>query len=72
MPRWSAGSSGSGTVFTSLPFAYTLSVDGHLSADVLAKAKDGKLTIRLETEKGGLAVYGASFGRYPLDPTVSF
>ena len=43
-----------------------------MPADVLAQAKDGKLTIRLETEKGGLAVYGASFGRYPLDPTVTF
>jgi len=52
--------------------SYGWLVEAPLPADVLAKAKDGKLTIRLETEKGGLAVYGASFGRYPLDPTVSF
>ena len=52
--------------------SYGWLVEAVLPAEVLAKAKDGKLTIRLETEKGGLAVYGASFGRYPLDPTVSY
>ncbi|HEX2781318.1 MAG TPA: glycoside hydrolase family 2 TIM barrel-domain containing protein, partial [Gemmatimonadaceae bacterium] len=36
-------------------------------------ARTGMLTIRLEVSDafpGGLAVYGARFGRYPLDPTV--
>ena len=32
----------------------------------------GKLKIRLESDGRGLAIYGAKFGRYPLDPTVSF
>jgi hypothetical protein len=38
-------------------------------------AADGTLVIRLEVDEalaGGLAVYGARFGRYPLDPTVVF
>ena len=52
--------------------SYGWLVEAAIPEDVLAQAKDGNLTIRLETEKGGLAVYGASFGRYPLDPTVSF
>jgi hypothetical protein len=31
--------------------------------------------VRLEVDQslpGGLAIYGARFGRYPLDPTVVF
>jgi hypothetical protein len=38
-------------------------------------AADGALQIRLEVDgalPGGLAVYGARFGRYPVDPTVVF
>jgi hypothetical protein len=38
-------------------------------------AADGALRIRLEVDEalpGGLAVYGARFGRYPVDPTVVF
>jgi hypothetical protein len=38
-------------------------------------AAEGALTIRLEVDDalpGGLAVYGARFGRYPVDPTVVF
>jgi predicted transcriptional regulator len=38
-------------------------------------AAEGALTIRLEVDDalpGGLAIYGARFGRYPVDPTVVF
>ncbi|MEO7182470.1 MAG: sugar-binding domain-containing protein [Gemmatimonadaceae bacterium] len=38
-------------------------------------ARTGVLTVRLEVSDGlpgGLAIYGAQFGRYPLDPTVEF
>jgi len=38
-------------------------------------ATDGTLRIRLEVDEalpGGLALYGARFGRYPVDPTVVF
>jgi hypothetical protein len=38
-------------------------------------ARTGELVIRLEVDDalpGGLAVYGAKFGRYPIDPTVLF
>lgn len=38
-------------------------------------ARQGEFVIRLEVDEGlpgGLAVYGARFGRYPLDPTLSF
>ena len=38
-------------------------------------AAEGALQIRLEVDDalpGGLAIYGARFGRYPVDPTVVF
>jgi hypothetical protein len=38
-------------------------------------AAEGTLQIRLEVDEalpGGLAIYGARFGRYPVDPTVVF
>lgn len=36
-----------------------------------AAAAAGQLTIRIQTEgEGGVAVYGKSFGRYPLDPSL--
>ena len=37
----------------------------------LKNFKDGTLKIRLETKNdGGLAIYGKSFGRYPLNPSI--
>ncbi|MDX2306219.1 MAG: glycoside hydrolase family 2 TIM barrel-domain containing protein [Microscillaceae bacterium] len=41
---------------------------------MLDKAKStGKLVIRLQTDdEGGIAIYGKSFGRYPLDPSIVF
>ena len=38
-------------------------------------ARAGEIVVRLEVDEalpGGLAIYGARFGRYPLDPTVLF
>lgn len=38
-------------------------------------ARSGSLVVRLEVSDalpGGLAIYGAKFGRYPVDPTVEF
>jgi hypothetical protein len=38
-------------------------------------ARSGVLTVRLEVGDalpGGLAIYGAQFGRYPVDPSVAF
>jgi hypothetical protein len=38
-------------------------------------ARAGAVTVRLEVSEalpGGLAIYGARFGRYPVDPTVAF
>jgi hypothetical protein len=47
-----------------------------LPAEALAEAaRTGEVVIRLEVDEalpGGLAIYGARFGRYPLDPTVLF
>ena len=47
-----------------------------LTASMIAEgAKAGGLTVRLEVSDGlpgGLAVYGARFGRYPVDPSVVF
>jgi hypothetical protein len=40
-----------------------------------AAARAGEVIVRLEVDEafpGGLAIYGARFGRYPLDPTVLF
>jgi len=51
--------------------SYGWLVEAEIPAEVIAK-NPGAVTVRLETEKGGLAVYGASFGRLPLDPTISF
>lgn len=45
------------------------------AASIDRAAKSGELVIRLEVGDampGGLAVYGAHFGRYPVDPTVVF
>ena len=52
--------------------SYGYLVEANIPADAFAKGEDGKLTIRLESEGRGLAVYGEKFGRYPFDPTVSF
>jgi len=51
-----------------------------LRVPIPAKALDegsrtGTLSVRLEVTDalpGGLAIYGAEFGRYPVDPTVAF
>ena len=47
-----------------------------LSAAAIAEsARTGEIVIRMEVSAalpGGLAVYGARFGRYPIDPTVLF
>jgi hypothetical protein len=47
-----------------------------LSAESLVSAQArGEMVIRMEVSDalpGGLAVYGARFGRYPIDPTVLF
>jgi predicted transcriptional regulator len=47
-----------------------------LPAPAIAQAAQaGEVVIRLEVDAalpGGLAIYGARFGRYPLDPTVLF
>jgi hypothetical protein len=47
-----------------------------LSPATLAKAaREGAFVVRLEVDggmPGGLAIYGAHFGRYPVDPTVAF
>jgi predicted transcriptional regulator len=44
-------------------------------AALVRAAASGTLEIRLEVDSslpGGLAIYGARFGRYPVDPTVVF
>ena len=55
-------------------YGYLLEVDIPRAALERAAA-DKALVIRLEVDEalpGGLAVYGAHFGRYPVDPTVVF
>jgi hypothetical protein len=55
-------------------YGYLLEVEVPRAALERAAA-DGALLIRLEVDEslpGGLALYGAHFGRYPVDPTVVF
>ena len=53
-------------------YGYKLTVP--LPTEALRQAaQTGELVIRLEVDDslpGGLAIYGAEFGRYPMDPTV--
>ena len=42
---------------------------------IAESARTGEIIVRLEATEpraGGLAIYGAHFGRFPLDPTVIF
>jgi len=42
---------------------------------VSSAAGSGEIVVRLEVDEvlpGGLAIYGARFGRYPVDPTIIF
>jgi hypothetical protein len=54
--------------------SYGYLVQATVPPEALRRAADaGELVVRLsvaEALPGGLAVYGRSFGRYPLDPTV--
>lgn len=56
--------------------SYGYLVTADISSRALRQAeKSGTLVIRLEVDEalpGGLAIYGERFGRYPLDPTLSF
>jgi hypothetical protein len=56
--------------------SYGYLVDAPIPVDALREAaRQGELVIRLEVDPalpGGLAIYGARFGRYPLDPTLVF
>ncbi|CAN5922202.1 hypothetical protein BH11GEM2_BH11GEM2_21710 [soil metagenome] len=45
------------------------------AATIATAARDGVIVVRMEVDgamPGGLAIYGAHFGRYPVDPTVAF
>jgi len=51
--------------------SYGYLLEAEIPAEAVRASRDGKLTIRLEAEKNGLAVYGRAFGRYPLDPHIT-
>ena len=55
-------------------FGYLIKVP--LDKGIIDRAKsEGKFAIRFvvsELNRGGLAIYGKDFGRYPLDPTIVF
>jgi hypothetical protein len=49
-----------------------VSIPGDALADA---ARSGAIIVRLSVDSalpGGLAIYGANFGRYPIDPTILF
>jgi hypothetical protein len=56
--------------------SYGYLVTASIPTETLRKATaDKKITVRLEVDSslpGGLAIYGRLFGRYPLDPTLTF
>lgn len=56
--------------------SYGYLIQARISPDALRKAQaKGVIRIRLEVDDslpGGLAIYGERFGRYPLDPTLTF
>ena len=52
--------------------SYGYLVETEIPAAVLAKAADGKITVRFEADDKGLAIYGERFGRYPMDITFDF
>jgi hypothetical protein len=55
--------------------SYGYLINAKIPASVIAKAKDKKLVIKLRVDEslpGGLAIYGESFGRFPIDPMVIF
>ncbi|HWC73604.1 MAG TPA: glycoside hydrolase family 2 TIM barrel-domain containing protein [Gemmatimonadales bacterium] len=56
--------------------SYGQLVRATLPAELLPDAaRNGEIIVRLEVDEalpGGLAIYGARFGRYPVDPTVIF
>lgn len=52
-------------------YGYLISVG--LSLEQVKEAmKKGFITVRLTSEKGGLSIYGAESGRYPVDPQIEF
>lgn len=59
-----------GTLSEAGSYGYLVEVE--IPTEVAVKNKNGKLTVRLETEKNGLAIYGAECGRYPFSPTIEF
>jgi hypothetical protein len=56
--------------------SYGYLIDANVSAAVLKKAYEQKeFVVRLQVDEalpGGVAIYGAQFGRYPLDPSIVF
>ncbi len=51
--------------------SYGYLIDIPIDDQTMRKAKQrGYLDIRLSSDGGGIAVYGKSFGRYPLDPSL--
>lgn len=60
--------------YASYGFLTTLHADATLTRRILAASRQGKLMIRFEVPRdgfvGGLNLYGARMGAYPVDPTV--
>ena len=39
--------------------------------ELISSINQGNLTVRIQTEgEGGIAIYGKSFGRYPINPSL--
>ncbi|WKN41047.1 glycoside hydrolase family 2 protein [Tunicatimonas pelagia] len=61
----------SGTLHEAGSYGYLTKVAIPLDILRQAQADSGTLSVQIQTRgEGGVAVYGQSFGRYPLDPTL--
>ena len=53
--------------------SYGYLVNTEINPDLLKEGEDIVIRLSVPQEcKGGLAIYGSQFGRYPLDPTIIF
>lgn len=60
--------------YASYGFLSTLIADRDTASQVLARSSDGRLVLRFEVPRGsaagGINLYGARMGAYPIDPTL--
>ena len=67
--------SGNPVVTDDLPIEQAVLTSAPNVPPPITRRYSARVVVRLEVDAatpGGLAIYGAHFGRYPVDPTVAF